>query len=146
MCGCLSNTRYWGPGLLPRHMPWLGIELTTLWFAGQRSIHWAIPARAMVLSLTIWNVYFLCPFFPLWHLGFCYKLPFWYLDHRLCIFHLQVKVSFDLNTIQIKYLDEENEEVKYIMVPIARYPGLGILPLRTDQGLRKFRMLFASFV
>lgn len=28
------------------------------------------------------------------------------------LFPLQVKVSFDLNTIQIKYLDEENEEVK----------------------------------
>ncbi|XP_015426070.1 PREDICTED: next to BRCA1 gene 1 protein, partial [Myotis davidii] len=34
-----------------------------------------------------------------------------YLDHIVCTFHLQVKVSFDLNTIQIKYLDEENEEV-----------------------------------
>ena len=23
---------YWGPGLQPRHVPWLGIELATLWF------------------------------------------------------------------------------------------------------------------
>ena len=26
MCGCLSHTPYWGPGLQPRHVPWLGIE------------------------------------------------------------------------------------------------------------------------
>lgn len=39
----------------------------------------------------------------------------------MCTFYLQVKVSFDLNTIQIKYLDEENEEVKYILVPMPRY-------------------------
>ena len=30
----------------PRHVPWLGIQLVTLWFAGQHSIHWATPARA----------------------------------------------------------------------------------------------------
>lgn len=35
------------------------------------------------------------------------------------LFNLQVKVSFDLNTIQIKYLDEEDEEVKYFMDPTA---------------------------
>ncbi|EPY88162.1 next to BRCA1 gene 1 protein [Camelus ferus] len=43
-----------------------------------------------------------------------------------------VKVSFDLNTIQIKYLDEENEEVKYIMVPMARYPS--IVKMAVKQG------------
>uniref|UniRef100_A0A452FTJ7 Next to BRCA1 gene 1 protein n=1 Tax=Capra hircus TaxID=9925 RepID=A0A452FTJ7_CAPHI len=31
-----------------------------------------------------------------------------------------VKVSFDLNTIQIKYLDEENEEVKYILMAVKQ--------------------------
>ena len=46
MCGCLSCTSYWGPGLQPRHMPWLGIEPATLWFAGLHSIHWATTARA----------------------------------------------------------------------------------------------------
>ena len=46
VCGCLSSTPYWGPSLQPRHVPWLGIEPTTLWFAGQHSIHWATPARA----------------------------------------------------------------------------------------------------
>ena len=30
---------YLGPGPQPRHVPQLGIELATLWFAGQHSIH-----------------------------------------------------------------------------------------------------------
>ena len=47
MCVCLSCTPYWGPGLQLRHGPWLGIELATLWFAGQHSIHWATPASAI---------------------------------------------------------------------------------------------------
>ena len=46
MCGCLSHTPYWGPGLQPRPVLRLGIEPATLWFAGWRSIHWATPARA----------------------------------------------------------------------------------------------------
>ena len=29
MCGCL----YWGPGLQPSHVPWLGIKWATLWSA-----------------------------------------------------------------------------------------------------------------
>ena len=33
MCGCLSSVPYWGPGPHPRHVPWLGIEPTALWFA-----------------------------------------------------------------------------------------------------------------
>ena len=36
-----------GAGPQPRHVPWLGIEPATLWFAGQCSIHWAAPARAL---------------------------------------------------------------------------------------------------
>ena len=32
-CGCLSCALYWGPGLQPWHVPWLGIEPATLWFA-----------------------------------------------------------------------------------------------------------------
>ena len=50
MCGCLSYTPYWGPGPQPRHVPWLGIELATLWFTGPHSIHWATPARAYLCS------------------------------------------------------------------------------------------------
>ena len=46
MCGCLSSSSYWGLGLQPRHVPWLGIEPMTLWFEGGLSIHWDTPARA----------------------------------------------------------------------------------------------------
>ena len=38
-CGCLSCAPHWGPGPQPRHVPQLGIELETLWFTGQNSIH-----------------------------------------------------------------------------------------------------------
>ena len=47
MCGCFSHTPNWGPGLQLRHVPWLGIKPATLWSAGQHSIHWATPARAV---------------------------------------------------------------------------------------------------
>ena len=33
MRGCLSPGPHWGPGLQPRHVPRLGIQLVTLWFA-----------------------------------------------------------------------------------------------------------------
>ena len=46
MCGCHSCTPYWGPGPQPRNVPWLGIELATLWFTGCHSVHQATPARA----------------------------------------------------------------------------------------------------
>ena len=36
----------------PAHVSWLGIKPATLWFPGQRSIHWAILARA-ILDLVI---------------------------------------------------------------------------------------------
>ena len=45
MCGCLSCAPYGRPGLQPVHVPHLGIEQVTLWFAGLCSIHWATPAR-----------------------------------------------------------------------------------------------------
>ena len=54
MCGSLSHTSYQGPGLQPRHMPWLGIELETFWFTGQHSIHWATPLRD--ISLFIYSI------------------------------------------------------------------------------------------
>ena len=50
MCSCLSHAPYWGPGLQPRHVPWLGIEPATLWFTGRSSIHWATPTRAYLVS------------------------------------------------------------------------------------------------
>ena len=51
MCGCLSHAPYWGPGPQPRHVFWLGIDMATLWFTGQHSIHWATPARAVTIFL-----------------------------------------------------------------------------------------------
>ena len=36
-----------GPGPQCWHVPWLGIELATLWFAGQCLIHWGTPAWAI---------------------------------------------------------------------------------------------------
>ena len=61
MCGCLSHAPYWGPGLQPRHVPWLGIELETLWFTGRHPIHWATPARAIILLTVFLMLYFLYP-------------------------------------------------------------------------------------
>ena len=42
----LVHTPNWGPGLQPRHVPWLGIEPVTLWFTGWCSVFWATPTRA----------------------------------------------------------------------------------------------------
>ena len=36
----------WGPGLKPRHVPWLGFEPSAFQVAGWHSIHGAAPARA----------------------------------------------------------------------------------------------------
>ena len=49
--GCLSHTRNRGPGLKPRHVPWLGIDLVPFRFTGQCSIHRATPARAKIKIL-----------------------------------------------------------------------------------------------
>ena len=45
VCGFLSCTPHWGPGMQPRRVPWLGIKPAILWFTGPCSIHWATPAR-----------------------------------------------------------------------------------------------------
>uniref|UniRef100_A0A2K5K348 Next to BRCA1 gene 1 protein n=1 Tax=Colobus angolensis palliatus TaxID=336983 RepID=A0A2K5K348_COLAP len=45
-----------------------------------------------------------------------------------------VKVSFDLNTIQMKYLDEENEEVKHIMVLIMAVKQGNQLQMQVHEG------------
>ena len=42
-----------GTGSKPRHIPWLGSKLVTLWFAGQHSVHWATPARVITTILKI---------------------------------------------------------------------------------------------
>ena len=53
ICGCLLHAPYWGRGLQPRHVPWLGIELVIVWFAGWHSIHWATPARAQIVLIIL---------------------------------------------------------------------------------------------
>ena len=45
MCGFLSCAPYWGPGLQPRPVPWLGIRPANPCFSGPHSIHWTIQAR-----------------------------------------------------------------------------------------------------
>ena len=51
MCDCLIRAPYWGHGLQPRHVPWMGIERATLWLACWHSSHWATPARAYLYLL-----------------------------------------------------------------------------------------------
>ena len=66
MCGYFWHIPNWGPGPQPRHVPWLGIELAPLWFAGQHPsyttcTHWATPARVKVYifctSKGSWQIY-----------------------------------------------------------------------------------------
>ena len=47
-----------GPGPQPRHVPWLGIEPATLWFAGRHSINWATQARAACYIFVYLSDYF----------------------------------------------------------------------------------------
>ena len=42
--GCLSHAPNWGPGLQPRHVPWLGTSDPLV--PSPHSIHWATRARA----------------------------------------------------------------------------------------------------
>ena len=51
MCGCLSCAPHLGSGPQPRHVSWLGIERLTLWFIGQCSIHWAMPAGLYAINV-----------------------------------------------------------------------------------------------
>ena len=63
--GCLLHTPNQGPGLQPRHVPWLGIEPVTFQFSGQRSIHWATPVRAERQAFWKWDLstHYLVTFF-----------------------------------------------------------------------------------
>ena len=72
-CGCLSCAPYWGPGLQPKHAPWLGIELMTLSFACCL-VHWATPARAK----------------PNYFQWYCFNKIV--ADYQLCIFPILVEV------------------------------------------------------
>ena len=57
MCDCLSHAPYGGLDLQPKHVPWLGIEPVTPWFAGWRSIHSATPARTSLPldEVSVWG-------------------------------------------------------------------------------------------
>ena len=48
LISCLLHTPNWGPGLQPRHVPWLGIETTTFWCIGWCSNQLSHPARVIV--------------------------------------------------------------------------------------------------
>ena len=77
----------WGPGLQPRHVPWLGTELVTLWFAGPCPTHWGIPARAetMILNETLLT----CLYYFQINWTFIMKLTF-----RRCTSHTLLDSSF----------------------------------------------------
>ena len=57
----------------PRHVPWLGIKLVTLWLAGWCSIHWATSARATFVFKNSFT-----------------DIQFTYLLHLKCRIHLFV--------------------------------------------------------
>ena len=51
---------HWGPGLQPRHVPWLGIEPVILWFTAHAQfteLHQ--PGQFFKTFLIFWNNYFL---------------------------------------------------------------------------------------
>ena len=53
MCGCLSHGPHCGPGPQPRHVPWLGIEPVTLWFAAlAQSTELHQPGHTFILLKT----------------------------------------------------------------------------------------------
>ena len=60
LISCLSHAPNWGPGPQPRHVPWLGIEPATFWFAGQHSIHWATPTTASFWNMNQISMSFSC--------------------------------------------------------------------------------------
>ena len=47
--GCLLHATYWGPGLQPRHVPWLRIKPVTFQFTDWHLIHWATPAKTVLI-------------------------------------------------------------------------------------------------
>ena len=60
MYGCLSHAPYWGPGLKPRHVLWLGMEPVTLWFVGRYSItepHQPGCKNIIIIIIIIFNLY-----------------------------------------------------------------------------------------
>ena len=75
--------------LQPRHVPWLGIKLATLWFPGQRSVHWATLARE-VFFLNSFTFFYPPPPpypFPLWQVSVC-SLYLWICFYFVNLFCL----------------------------------------------------------
>ena len=89
MCCCLSNTPYWGPVPQPKHVPWLGIKLVTLWFTGQHSIQWATPARAIgncgVFIYYYYYYYYCCFIFTRCNCIFRFSDSSWF-SSGICMF------------------------------------------------------------
>ena len=53
LIGCLLLAHNWGPGPQLRHVSWLGNKRVTVRFTGRHSSHWAVPARALHIILTM---------------------------------------------------------------------------------------------
>ena len=51
MCGCLSHAPYWEPGLHPRHVPWLRMELRP--FGLQASTQYTEPHQSGLNALDV---------------------------------------------------------------------------------------------
>ena len=92
LCGYLSHAPYWGPWPQPRHVPWLGIESVTLWFAGRHSINWATPARIyhIISRVHIINMTYDCcwPGSPVCS-NVCLLLSYSFLPFPYCTFRKQ---------------------------------------------------------
>ena len=58
VCGCPSRGPHWGSGPQPRHVPWLGIKLATLWFtAHAQSMSYTSQGSITFLILTCGCIY-----------------------------------------------------------------------------------------
>ena len=88
------------PGLQPRHVPWLGIELVNLWFASQCSIHWVTPVRAKYIMLPL---LFIKLALFIFYISFCtldglnYSFSCYYLYVNLL--HIQLHLLCTYNAI-----------------------------------------------
>ena len=55
MCGGLSCSPHWGPGLQPRRVPWLGIKPETLWFAAHAQSTELCQPGQVITTFNIFN-------------------------------------------------------------------------------------------
>ena len=92
----------WGPGLQPRHRPWLGIEPVTLWFTGRHSIHWATSGMYTVKNLIYLfnifiNIYMLVPIIYMYNVyTYIYNL---HVSHKYIYKYTHTKFYFHLSWI-----------------------------------------------